>query len=84
MSRFMAKQHTCEEAIISLTTRLLAKLNEMEAKDGGDDGKSGRPTLKKNNITMAGPSFSLYHKYDEENNAVIFSCAVPVSERSNH
>lgn len=35
----------------------------------------------KNKITMAGPAFSLYHKWDEENNAVIFSCAVPVSER---
>ncbi|MDY7395767.1 SRPBCC family protein [Aureibaculum sp. 2210JD6-5] len=36
---------------------------------------------QKNNITTAGPLFNLYHKYDEENNAVIFSCAVPVTER---
>lgn len=36
---------------------------------------------EKNNIPIAGAPFTLYHKYDEENNAVIFSCAVPVSER---
>lgn len=34
-----------------------------------------------NKITMAGPAFSLYHKWDLENNAVIFSCAVPVADR---
>lgn len=36
---------------------------------------------RKNNITMAGPPFNLYHKYDTENNAVIMSTAVPVTER---
>ena len=36
---------------------------------------------KKNNITMAGPPFTLYHKFDEENDAVMFSCAVPVTEK---
>lgn len=36
---------------------------------------------QKNKIQMAGAPFTLYHKYDEENNAVIFSCAVPISER---
>ena len=36
---------------------------------------------QKNKITMAGPSFTLYHQIDTENNAVIFSCAVPVTER---
>lgn len=35
----------------------------------------------KNNITLAGPPFNLYHKYDEENNAVIVSAAIPVTER---
>ncbi|MET2983903.1 SRPBCC family protein [Aureibaculum conchae] len=35
----------------------------------------------KNNITMAGPPFNLYHKYDAENNAVIVSAAIPVTER---
>lgn len=37
--------------------------------------------VEANNITMAGPAFALYHKYDEANNAVIFSCAVPVTDR---
>lgn len=37
--------------------------------------------VSENKITMAGPAFALYHKYDEENNAVIFSCAVPVTDR---
>ncbi len=36
---------------------------------------------QKNKIPMAGAPFTLFHKYDEENNAVMFSCAVPVSER---
>ncbi len=36
---------------------------------------------QKNKIKMAGPPFTLYHKFDPENNAVIFSCAVPVLER---
>ena len=37
--------------------------------------------VMENKITMAGPAFALYHKYDEENNAIIFSCAVPVTDR---
>ena len=37
--------------------------------------------VKENEIALSGASFSLYHKYDEENNAVIFSCAVPITER---
>ena len=37
--------------------------------------------VEKNNITMAGMPFSLSHQYDEANNAVIFSCAVPVAEK---
>jgi len=35
----------------------------------------------KNNNIMTGSPFTLFHKYDTENNAVIFSCAVPVAER---
>ena len=31
------------------------------------------------NVTMAGPPFVLYHKWDEENDAVIFSCCVPTT-----
>ena len=37
--------------------------------------------IEKNKITMAGPPFTLYHQFDPENNAVIFSCAVPVTEK---
>ena len=33
------------------------------------------------NITMAGPPFILYHKWDEENDAVIFSCCVPTNSK---
>ncbi|MDX1271296.1 SRPBCC family protein [Bizionia paragorgiae] len=36
---------------------------------------------KNNNITMAGAPFILYHKWDEENNAVMFSCAVPTTAK---
>jgi effector-binding domain-containing protein/ribosome-associated toxin RatA of RatAB toxin-antitoxin module len=36
---------------------------------------------QKNNITMAGAPYILYHKYDEENNAVMFSCCVPTTAR---
>ncbi len=34
-----------------------------------------------NNVTMAGPPFILYHKWDEENDAVIFSCCVPTNSK---
>ncbi|WP_179315653.1 SRPBCC family protein [Winogradskyella undariae] len=33
------------------------------------------------NITMAGKPFVLYHKWDEENDAVIFSAAIPTNSR---
>ena len=36
---------------------------------------------EKNRIVIAGAPFTLYHQYDEKNNAVMFSCAIPVSER---
>jgi len=36
---------------------------------------------QKNKIQMAGAPFTLYHRFDRENNAVMFSCAVPVSEK---
>lgn len=36
---------------------------------------------KSNSITTAGPPFTLYHKYDTENNAVIMSVAIPVTEK---
>ncbi|MFK7783136.1 GyrI-like domain-containing protein [Psychroserpens sp.] len=34
-----------------------------------------------NNIKMAGSPFVIYHKWDEANNTVMFSCAVPTSSR---
>ncbi len=37
--------------------------------------------VDQNKIPTAGAAFSLYHKVDVENNAVIFSCAIPVSEK---
>jgi len=37
--------------------------------------------VDRNKISSTGPAFSLYHKVDVENNAVIFSCAIPVSEK---
>ncbi|RPD99682.1 hypothetical protein EGM88_03820 [Aureibaculum marinum] len=37
--------------------------------------------VENNNITTAGPPFTIYHTFDSENNAVIMSVAVPVTER---
>ncbi len=34
-----------------------------------------------NNIKMAGAPFTNYHKWDVENNAVMFSCCVPTTEK---
>ncbi len=34
-----------------------------------------------NNIKIAGSPFVLYHKWDEPNNAVMFSCAIPTSSK---
>lgn len=34
-----------------------------------------------NNIRMAGKPFVLYHKWDEDNNTVMFSCCIPTSEK---
>ncbi|WP_417876140.1 SRPBCC family protein [Winogradskyella sediminis] len=33
------------------------------------------------NVTMAGPPFILYHKWDEENDAVMFSACVPTNSK---
>ena len=35
--------------------------------------------VKENNITTAGPPFIYYHKWDEANNSVMFSCCVPTT-----
>jgi len=37
--------------------------------------------VKTNNIEMAGAPFVIYHKWDEENNAVMFSTCVPTTTR---
>jgi len=37
--------------------------------------------VEKNNVAMAGSPFVLYHKWDEENNAVMFSCCVPTTSK---
>lgn len=37
--------------------------------------------VQKNNIALAGAPFASYHKWDEENNAVMFSCCVPTTSR---
>lgn len=37
--------------------------------------------MGENNIVAAGSPFTLYHKWDEENNTTMFSCCVPVKER---
>ncbi|MEC3907557.1 GyrI-like domain-containing protein [Tamlana sp. 2201CG12-4] len=34
-----------------------------------------------NNIKMAGAPYVYYHKWDEENNAAMFSCCVPTTEK---
>ncbi len=34
-----------------------------------------------NNITMAGPPFVIYEKWDEANDAVIFSCCIPTNSK---
>ena len=34
------------------------------------------------NVTMAGPPFILYHRWDEENDAVIFSSCVPTNSKT--
>ena len=37
--------------------------------------------VAKNNITVSGSAFVIYHKWDEENNTVMFSCAIPTPNR---
>lgn len=34
-----------------------------------------------NNVTMAGKPFVIYHKWDEANNAVMFSCCIPTTSK---
>ncbi|MEY8848478.1 GyrI-like domain-containing protein [Psychroserpens sp. XS_ASV72] len=50
-----------------------AKMQEMFPKIGG--------YAISNNIKFAGSPFVLYHKWDEENNAVMFSCCIPTTSK---
>ena len=52
---------------------LASKITEMMPKVG--------EFVMKNNITTAGAPFTNYHKWDMENNAVMFSCGVPTTEK---
>ena len=37
--------------------------------------------VAKNNITVSGSAFVIYHKWDEQNNTVMFSCAIPTPNK---
>ena len=37
--------------------------------------------VEKNKVPMAGAPYVIYHKWDEENNAVMFSCCVPTTSK---
>lgn len=49
------------------------KMQELMPKVGG--------YAQTNNITIAGKPFVIYHKWDTENNAVIFSCCIPTTSQ---
>lgn len=49
------------------------KMQEMMPKIGG--------YALANNITMAGKPFVIYHKWDEENGSVMFSCCIPTTSK---
>lgn len=52
---------------------LKQKMEEMMPKIGG--------YAMANNIVIAGSPFVIYHKWDEENDAVMFSCCIPTSSK---
>jgi effector-binding domain-containing protein len=56
------------------------KISELESKMQELMPKVGMYAAN-NNIKMAGAPFTHYHKWDEENNAVMFSCCVPTTEK---
>lgn len=56
------------------------KMDEFESKMKDMMSKVNNYAIK-NNIPMAGSPFSLYHKWDEKNNAVIFSCCIPTTAK---
>lgn len=56
------------------------KISDLESKMQEMLPKVGMYAVK-NKIAMAGAPFTAYHKWDEENNAVMFSCCVPTTEK---
>ncbi len=56
------------------------KITELEAKMTEMLPKVGNYAMT-NKIAMAGAPFTYYHKWDEENNAVMFSCCVPTTSK---
>ncbi|NMH86518.1 SRPBCC family protein [Flavivirga algicola] len=56
------------------------KITELEAKMTEMMPKIGHYAMT-NKIAMAGAPFTYYHKWDEENNAVMFSCCVPTTTK---
>jgi effector-binding domain-containing protein len=56
------------------------KINELPSKMQDMLPKVGMYVIK-NNISTAGAPYVNYHKWDEENNAVMFSCCVPTVEK---
>lgn len=65
-----------------LYTTASCKISELASKMQEMMPKVGEYVMK-NNITMAGVPFTNYHKWDMENNTVIFSCCVPTTEKIN-
>ena len=57
------------------------KLNEFEQNMKAMLSQVGGYAIT-HNVTMAGPPFILYHKWDEENDAVIFSSCVPTNSKT--
>lgn len=56
------------------------KITELEAKMTEMMPKIGNYAMT-NKIAMAGAPFTYYHKWDEKNNAVMFSCCVPTTTK---
>ena len=56
------------------------KITELEAKMTEMLPKVSSYAIK-NNIKMAGAPYINYHKWDEANNAVMFSCCIPTTEK---
>ncbi|XCF07496.1 SRPBCC family protein [Tamlana crocina] len=56
------------------------KIPDLEAKMQEMMPKVSKYAIK-NNIQMAGAPFTYYHKWDEKNNAAMFSCCVPTTDR---